>query len=114
MSLGPGGNGFAGRGAATAAWKGFFVIHYRTFRNTDPPALVDLWNDCFVERGAAPLRGTTLLEYFILAKPYFDPAGLVLATAADRPIGFALAGFGPNADGTRLDPATGVLSLIGV
>jgi ribosomal protein S18 acetylase RimI-like enzyme len=107
----------AGKGfrPAAAAWKGFSVIHYRTFRNTDPPALVDLWNSCFVERGAAALRGSTLLEYFVFAKPYFDPAGLILACADDdRPVGFGLAGFGSSADGTRLDPSTGVLCLLGV
>jgi ribosomal protein S18 acetylase RimI-like enzyme len=90
------------------------VIDYRTFRNTDPPVLVGLWNNCFVERGAAPLRGSTLLEYFVLAKPYFDPAGLILASADKQPVGFALAGFGPSADRARLDPTVGVLCLLGV
>jgi ribosomal protein S18 acetylase RimI-like enzyme len=90
------------------------VIHYRTFRNTDPPALVDLWNECFTGRGAAYLRGTILLEYFTFAKPYFDPQGLIVAAAGERPLGFVLAGFGPTADGAALDRRAGVICLLGV
>ena len=90
------------------------MIHYRTFRNTDPPALVDLWNECFTGRGAAYLRGTILLEYFIFAKPYFDPQGLILAAAGDRAVGFVLAGFGPSADGAAVDRRAGVTCLLGV
>jgi GNAT superfamily N-acetyltransferase len=90
------------------------VIQYRTFRNGDPPGLVNVWNSCFTGRGATLLRGTTLIEYFTFAKPYFDPEGLVLALADGVPVGFAHAGFGPRADGAALDPALGVLCTLGV
>ncbi len=90
------------------------MIQYRCFRNTDPPAVARLWNACFTERGAIGFRGTTLLEYFLFAKPDFDPAGLILACADDVPVGFALSGFGPGADGSDLDPSVGVVCLIGV
>jgi ribosomal protein S18 acetylase RimI-like enzyme len=90
------------------------VIHYRTFRNTDPPALGYLWNACFPERGAIAFRGTTLLEYFLFAKPYFDPAGLIVAHDETAVIGFALSGFGPNADGSGLDLSSGVVCVVGV
>ncbi len=90
------------------------MIEYRIFRNGDPPALVDLWNGCFAGRGTAFLRGSTLLEYFTLAKPYFDPAGVVLAVADGRPVGFAHSGFGPDARGAALDTGVGVLCNIGV
>ncbi len=90
------------------------MIQYRTFRNGDSPALVDLWNNCLTGRGTAYLRGTTFLEYFILAKPYFDPAGLVLATADGRPVGFAHAGFGPDARAAALDTGVGVVCAAGV
>jgi GNAT superfamily N-acetyltransferase len=90
------------------------VIHYRTFRNSDPPVLVDLWNECFNGRGAVALRGTTFLEYFTFAKPYFDPAGLILALADDQPVGFVHAGFGPNEGRTALSTATGIVCLVGV
>ena len=90
------------------------VIEYRTFRNTDPPILVDLWNDSFSGRGAAYLRGTMLLEYCTFAKPYFDPQGLTLATADNQIVGFVLAGFGPNADGQTLNQRVGIICAIGV
>jgi GNAT superfamily N-acetyltransferase len=94
--------------------KGLAVIQYRTFRNFDPPALVHLWNQCFPNRGATILRGTMLIEYFLFSKPYFDPQGLHVAFDGTQPVGFALAGFGPNADGSGLDHGTGVLCALGV
>jgi ribosomal protein S18 acetylase RimI-like enzyme len=90
------------------------VIQYRTFRNTDPPLLMEAWNACFTGRGAAHLRGTILLEYFTFAKPYFDPAGLILACSDGHVVGFALAGFGVDKDEKALDKTKGVLSLIGI
>ena len=55
------------------------MIQYRSFVNTDPPGLVDVWNASFTARGAAALRSATLLEYFLFAKSYFDPEGLIVA-----------------------------------
>lgn len=65
------------------------MVHYRTFRNTDPPRLVDVWNQAFPGRGAVTLRNSTPLERFVLAKPYFDPAGMILAEEDNRCVGFA-------------------------
>jgi GNAT superfamily N-acetyltransferase len=90
------------------------VIQYRSFCNTDPPGLVKVWNDSFTARGAVVLRSATLLEYFLFAKPYFDPEGLIVAVDGDTLVGFALAGFGPNEDGSRLDRTAGVLGTLGV
>jgi GNAT superfamily N-acetyltransferase len=94
--------------------KGRAVIQYRTFRNGDPPTLVQLWNQCFTSRGATILRGTMLIEYFLFAKPYFDPRGLVLAFDDAQPVGFAHSSFGPSADRTAQDRTTGVLCTLGV
>src|SRR5262249_29229869 len=91
------------------------VISYRTFRNDDPPRLLELWNGCFTGRGAAELRGTMLLEYLTFAKPYFDPAGLILAESdGGAAVGFAHAGFRPAADQKGVDTSLGVLSALGV
>jgi ribosomal protein S18 acetylase RimI-like enzyme len=90
------------------------VIHYRTFRNTDPPALADVWNNCFDERGSAPIRSPLVLEYFALAKPYFDPQGLIVALEDDRLIGFVFTGFGSTADQRSVDRSIGVICLLGV
>jgi ribosomal protein S18 acetylase RimI-like enzyme len=90
------------------------VIQYRSFINTDPPGLVDVWNESFTGRGAAALRSATLLEYFIFSKPYFDPDGLIVAADGAKLVGFVLAGFGPAADGSQLDMSAGLINLIGV
>ena len=92
------------------------MIEYRTFRNTDPPLLAEAWTACLAgpRTVSIPAKSTTLLEYFVMAKPYFDPAGLILAVEDGRPVGFALAGFTGNADGNALDTSTGVLCALGV
>jgi GNAT superfamily N-acetyltransferase len=53
-----------------------------------------------------------LLEQLVLAKPYFDPAGLVLATENGRPIGFAHAGFGPVDDESAISHELGASILV--
>ena len=68
------------------------VIEYRSFCNTDPPGLVNVWNESFTGRGAVVLRTATLLEFFLFAKAYFDPDGLIVATDDRKLIGFTLAG----------------------
>lgn len=90
------------------------MISYRRFRNTDPPALVELWNDAVAGRGAYPLRTPGLLERWLFSKTYFDPAGLIVAEAADpaRVVGFALAGFGPDPAEKALDPTKGVVCAV--
>jgi ribosomal protein S18 acetylase RimI-like enzyme len=64
------------------------VIEYRPFRNTDPPDLVKLWNECLPGRGAVGLRTATPLERYVLSKPYFDPAGLIIAEEDHHIVGF--------------------------
>jgi ribosomal protein S18 acetylase RimI-like enzyme len=60
-------------------------------------------------------HSTGLLEYFTMAKPYFDPAGLIFALEEGRPVGFVHAGFGPGpADAYRPDPSAGVVCALGV
>jgi GNAT superfamily N-acetyltransferase len=90
------------------------VIHYRTFRNPDPPRLVEVWNGSFTGRGAVSLRLATLMEYFTFAKPYFDPEGLVVALAGEQVAGFAHAAFSPSATGADVDHGVGVLCALGV
>jgi len=90
------------------------VISYRTFRNGDPPGLVRVWNDAFTGRGTVPLRNATLLEYFVLAKSYFDPAALQVALDGKELVGWALSGFAPGTARLTLDSTTGVLCVLGV
>ena len=90
------------------------MIHYRTFRNSDPPGLVRVWNDALGGRGTIPLRSPTPFDYFILSKGFFDPAGLQVALDGSSIVGWSLTGFGPNPAHTGLDLSTGVLCVLGV
>jgi GNAT superfamily N-acetyltransferase len=90
------------------------VISYRAYRNPDSPAVVEAWNVCFSGRRVVPVRLATVLEYFTFAKPYFDPAGLILAFDGGRPVGMVHAGFGAADDGKWIDPAVGVICALGV
>jgi GNAT superfamily N-acetyltransferase len=90
------------------------VIDLHAFSNFDPPVVVDLWNNCLTEPGAATIRTATVLEFFTFAKPYFDPEGLLIAVSDGQPVGFAHSGFGPRPDGSAIDPAIGVVCALGV
>jgi ribosomal protein S18 acetylase RimI-like enzyme len=90
------------------------VIHYRSFRNPDSPVLIALWCACLTGRRLVPIQSATLLEFFTLAKPYFDPAGLILAFDDHQPIGFVHAGFAADAARTALDTSVGVVCTLGV
>jgi ribosomal protein S18 acetylase RimI-like enzyme len=90
------------------------VIHYRTFRNTDPPGLVEVWNAAFTGRGAVKLRSCLWTEFFLFSKIYFDPHSIIIAQADRQIVGFAWAGFGPNASESAVDLGTGVVCLLGV
>jgi ribosomal protein S18 acetylase RimI-like enzyme len=90
------------------------VVQYRSFRNSDPPGLAQVWNEAFTGRGAVPLRHSSPLERHAFCKPYFDPAGLIVAVEDDVCVGFAHAGFGPNNTETGLSHASGVTCAIGV
>jgi GNAT superfamily N-acetyltransferase len=53
-----------------------------------------------------------LLEQLVFAKLYFDYGGLVLAHDDGRLVGFAHAGFGPNAEGNWISTETGVVCVV--
>ena len=90
------------------------VIQYRSFRNGDPPALAQIWNEAFTGRGAVKLAHSSPLEFHVYAKPYFDPAGLILAVDEGVPVGFAHAGFGPSATQSTVGTEAGVICAIGL
>jgi ribosomal protein S18 acetylase RimI-like enzyme len=91
------------------------VTIYRRFRNTDPPALADVWNESHTARGAYPLRTPGLLERWVFSKSYFDPDGLIVAVDDDGKIqGYALAGFAPTKELNALSFAEGVICSVAV
>ncbi|MEZ6056830.1 MAG: GNAT family N-acetyltransferase [Planctomycetaceae bacterium] len=85
---------------------------YRTFRNTDPPHILRLWNRCELGRGASMPSCTDAFETANYAQPYFDPLGLILAEEAGKVVGFVHAGFGFSKDKQSLDRSIGVICAV--
>jgi ribosomal protein S18 acetylase RimI-like enzyme len=81
-------------------------MQYRPFRNTDPPALAEVWNESLTGRGAYQLRTPVPLDRWLLSKPYFTSDALIVAVDPEQEnkvVGFALCGFGPCEDRTAQD-----------
>lgn len=88
------------------------MLTYRTFRNTDPPALASLWQSRVGQPGLWQPVSSDLLEQLVFAKLYLDYRGLWLALDDDRPIGFAHAGFGATAEGNWYSTEAGVTCIV--
>lgn len=88
------------------------MIRFRPFRNSDPPAIAEIWHSHPPLRGLAPYVSPALLEQHVFSKPYFDREGFLLAVDDDRLIGFVHAGFGALDDGADLTYAAGVICLL--
>lgn len=72
------------------------MIHFRTFRNPDPPALVKLWNQSAPEISCArPLR-VHELDVHAFGSVFFDREGLIIAEREGRAVGYVHAGFGAD------------------
>ncbi len=88
------------------------MISYRPFRNTDPPHLLRIWSACAGKPGLIQPLTLPYLERSVLNKPYFDPKGLILAFQGDRPVGFAHAGFLPQATQGELSRDQGITCML--
>lgn len=89
------------------------MVEFRTFRNGDPPKLLDLWNRSRTGRGFGQLVRYDQFEQAVFCKPYFDRRGLIIAEEGDRIVGFCHSGLGcDDATQSRLDPKTGTLCMI--
>jgi GNAT superfamily N-acetyltransferase len=88
------------------------MLTYRTFCNTDPPVLTELWRSRRGQRGLAEQVSPDLFEQLVFAKLYFDYLGLIVAWEEGRPVGFAHAGFGPNERGDWISTELGVTCLV--
>ncbi len=88
------------------------MFQLRRFKNTDPPALAEIWKSQPPQRGVMQPMSAALLEHCVFSKQYFDPEGLIVATRDDQAVGFAHAGFGPGDSGAELDQQLGVTQMV--
>jgi ribosomal protein S18 acetylase RimI-like enzyme len=88
------------------------MLTYRTFRNFDPPALAALWRSRAGQPGFVQPVSPDLFEQLVFAKLYFDYGGLVLAHDDGRLLGFAHAGFGPDAQKNWISTEAGVICVL--
>ena len=72
------------------------MIEFRRFWNSDSPGIVAVWNRQSPSPRRLSLLNCTLLDQHVLAKPYFDPRGLIVAVEGERIVGFVHAGFLPG------------------
>lgn len=86
----------------------------RPFLNTDPPSLVEIWRRQRRFRGLVDRISHSMVDDLILAKPYFDRDGLLLAWDGEEAIGFIQTGFGPTQDRCDWDSSCGVISQLRV
>ena len=88
------------------------MVEFRTFRNSDPPRLAAVWNAQPPLATRLPRVHARMLDETVLARLYFDPAGMWLAEEARHVVGFSHAGFGPAAGGERLAKDIGCVSAL--
>ena len=90
------------------------LIQIRPFLNSDPPALVAIWNAQPESKCLARQLTTPTFEHFVLAKPYFDREGILVAVHDGRPVGFVHAGFAPNDSHSSIDKNVGTICLLNI
>lgn len=88
------------------------MITFDSFRNDDPPKLADAWRAADLGSAALQPMTSAALEDAVFSRPYFDRHGLVVAREGERILGFAHAGFGPNACRTAIDTSVGTTMLM--
>ncbi|MCH2212924.1 MAG: GNAT family N-acetyltransferase [Fuerstiella sp.] len=88
------------------------MVDFRTFQNTDPPRLLQLWDSSNLGPSAAEGFPSDVLELAVFSRPYFDRNGLILATVDGAVVGMVHAGFSATADESELDFSRGVISSL--
>jgi len=84
----------------------------RPFCNTDPPAVVSVWQRCAAQAGLALPVSVDLFERLVFSKLYFPQGRLFLAFDGETPIGLAHAAFGPNDEHSWISPESGIVCML--
>jgi len=87
-------------------------VQYRSYHNSDPPRLHQLWHSCALGRNAAEGFSCDVFELFACSPPYFDRKGLILALDGNRVVGYVHASFAVNAEESGLNFRDGIISAI--
>lgn len=88
------------------------MIRYRSFINSDPPAIAEIWRSQPPVRGLVQPMSASMLERLVFWKPFFDRNGLIVACEDERVVGFVHAGFGPSDDQASLSTDLGVTCML--
>ena len=88
------------------------MIRYRPFENRDPPGLAEIWRTQRPIRGRMQAVTPQLIEEHVLARPWFDRHGLIVAVEGARPVGFIHAGFGSDCEHCGVDCSQGTTCLL--
>lgn len=88
------------------------MYEYRSFRNSDPPHLANIWNSQPPSRAIAQPINPALLELCVYSKQFFDPEALIVALHDEKPVGFVHAAFGPDESGSEIDYSLGSSQLL--
>ena len=88
------------------------MVEYRTFHNSDPPKILELWHASNLGPSAAEGFPADILELFVFSQPFFDRNGFIVAVDSDRVIGFVHAGFSVNESQQALDRSQGIIAGI--
>ena len=88
------------------------MIDYRPFRNTDPPAICEIWRSHPPVRAFFQPMTPSVLENTVLCRPFFDRQGFIVATDQGHPVGFVHAGFGPDSIGAAIETSVGATCLL--
>jgi len=88
------------------------LICYRPFENWDPPGLAEVWRTQRPIRGRIQAVTPQTIEEHVLAKPWFDRRGLIVAEEGDRLVGFVHAGFGADCSHCAVDCSEGTTCLL--
>ena len=93
-------------------------MQYRSFLNTDPPLIVDVWRRQPPFRSQVSAVTRAILDHHVFSKPYFDASGFILAIEEGEhgPVatGFVHAGFDANQDLSDVDKKVGIISQLKV
>jgi ribosomal protein S18 acetylase RimI-like enzyme len=104
--------GIAGGRSTTNRGENGAVVTIRTFQNSDPPRILELWNASGLGRGGVRSKSTEPFEISNYAQPYFDPRGLFLACENEQVVGMAHGGFGTQADLSAPDAGIGIVCAV--